>query len=114
MEVEYLLTGLVEPTNRPYAVAKIAGIEMCWAYNRQFGTHFLAAMPTNLFGPGDRYDLHDSHVVPALLRKTPEAKPSGASEVVIWGSGTPRREFLDSDAAGDAAAFLIDQHDGSL
>src|SRR5260370_28981002 len=114
MEVEYLLTGLVEPTNRPYAVAKIAGIEMCWAYNRQFGTRFLAAMPTNLFGPGDRYDLHDSHVVPALLRKMHEAKASGASEVVIWGSGTPQREFLYSDDAADACVFLMNLPDNRL
>jgi GDP-L-fucose synthase len=104
---EYLLSGPLEPTNRPYAVAKIAGIEMCWAYNRQFGTRFLAAMPTNLFGPGDRYDLYDSHVIPALLRKTHEAKTSGAAEVVIWGSGTPRREFLYSDDAADACVFLM-------
>jgi len=107
MKEESLLTGPLEPTNRPYAVAKIAGIEMCWAYNRQFGTKFLAAMPTNLFGPGDRYDLHDSHVVPALLRKMHEAKTSGAPEVVIWGSGAPRREFLYSDDAADACVFLM-------
>jgi GDP-L-fucose synthase len=104
---EYLLTGPLEPTNRPYALAKIAGIEMCWAYNRQYGTRFLAAMPTNLFGPGDRYDLHDSHVIPALLRKMHEAKVRGAAEVEIWGSGTPRREFLYSDDAADACVFLM-------
>jgi len=111
---EYLLSGPLEPTNRPYAVAKIAGIEMCWAYNRQFGTHFLAAMPTNLFGPGDRYDLYDSHVIPALLRKMHEAKTSGAAEVVIWGSGTPRREFLHSDDAADACVFLMNLGNGQL
>ena len=111
---EYLLTGPLEPTNRPYAVAKIAGIEMCWAYNRQFGTHFLAAMPTNLFGPGDRYDLHDSHVVPALLRKMHEAKASQAAEVFIWGSGTPRRAFLYSDDAADACVFLMNLPDNAL
>lgn len=104
---EHLLSGPLEPTNRPYAVAKISGIEMCWAYNRQFGTRFLAAMPTNLFGPGDRYDLRDSHVVPALLRKMHEAKAGEAAEVVIWGSGTPRREFLYSDDAADACVFLM-------
>jgi GDP-L-fucose synthase len=111
---EYLLTGPLEPTNRPYAVAKIAGIEMCWAYNRQFGTHFFAVMPTNLFGPGDRYDLHDSHVVPALLRKMHEAKASRASEVTIWGSGTPRRAFLYSDDAADACVFLMNLPDDAL
>ncbi len=104
---ESLLTGPLEPTNRPYAVAKIAGIEMCWSYNQQYGTSFLAAMPTNLFGPGDRYDLHDAHVVAALIRKMHEAKASGAAEVVIWGSGTPRREFLYSDDAADACVFLM-------
>lgn len=104
---EYLLTGPLEPTNRPYALAKIAGIEMCWAYNRQYGTRFLAAMPTNLFGPGDRYDLRDSHLIPALLRKMHEAKVRGAAEVGIWGSGSPRREFLYSDDAADACVFLM-------
>ena len=104
---EYLLTGPLEPTNRPYALAKIAGVEMCWSYNRQYGTRFLAAMPTNLFGPGDRYDLHDSHVIPALLSKMHEAKVSGAAEVGIWGSGNPRREFLYSEDAADACVFLM-------
>jgi GDP-L-fucose synthase len=104
---EYLLTGPLEPTNRPYALAKIAGVEMCWSYNRQYGTCFLAAMPTNLFGPGDRYDLHDSHVIPALLSKMHEAKVSGAAEVGIWGSGSPRREFLYSEDAADACVFLM-------
>jgi GDP-L-fucose synthase len=107
MKEEYLLSGPPEPTNRPYALAKISGIEMCWSYNRQHGTRFLAAMPTNLFGPGDRYDLHDAHVVAALLRKMHEAKAAGAAEVVIWGSGTPRREFLYSDDAADACVFLM-------
>jgi GDP-L-fucose synthase len=104
---ECLLSGPLEPTNRPYATAKISGIEMCWSYNRQHGTRFLAAMPTNLFGPGDHYDLHDGHVVAALIRKMHEAKAAGAAEVVIWGSGTPRREFLYSDDAADACAFLM-------
>jgi GDP-L-fucose synthase len=102
-----MLTGPLEPTNRPYAVAKIAGVEMCWSYNRQYGTRFLAAMPTNLYGPEDRYDLHDSHVIPALLRKMHEAKASEAAEVGIWGSGMPRREFLYSDDAADACVFLM-------
>jgi GDP-L-fucose synthase len=107
LKEEYLLAGPLEPTNRPYALAKIAGIEMCWSYNRQYCTKFLAAMPTNLFGPGDHYDLHDSHVIPALLRKMHEAKMSGCEEVVIWGSGQPRREFLYSDEAASACVFLL-------
>ena len=111
---EYLLSGPLEPTNRPYAVAKIAGIEMCWAYNRQFGTHFFAVMPTNLFGPGDRYDLYESHVVPALLRKMHEAKASQAAEVSIWGSGSPQRAFLYSDDAADACVFLMNLPDDEL
>jgi GDP-L-fucose synthase len=114
MKEEHLLTGPLEFTNRPYSVAKIAGIEMCWAYNRQFGTRFLAVMPTNLFGPGDRYDLHDSHVVPALLRKMYEAKVERAKEVIVWGSGTPRREFLYSDDAADACVFLMNLPDDVL
>jgi GDP-L-fucose synthase len=107
MREEYLLTGPLEATNRPYALAKIAGIEMCWAFNRQFGTHFLAAMPTNLFGPGDNYDLQTSHVIPALLRKIHEAKGRGAPEAVVWGSGEPRREFLLSDDMAEACLFLM-------
>jgi GDP-L-fucose synthase len=103
---EYLLTGVLEPTNRPYALAKIAGVEMCWSYNRQYGTQWLAAMPTNLYGPGDNYDLHNSHVLPALVRKMHEAKVSGAQEVVLWGSGTPKREFLYVDDLADALVFL--------
>jgi GDP-L-fucose synthase len=104
---EYLLTGPLEPTNRPYAVAKIAGIEMCWSYNRQYGTRYLAMMPTNLYGPGDNYDLETAHVLAALLRKFHEAKEKGQSSVVVWGSGTPRREFLHSADMADAALFLI-------
>ena len=107
LKEEYLLTGPLEPTNRPYALAKIAGIEMCWSYNRQYGTAFLAAMPTNLYGPGDHYDLNNSHVIPGLIRKMHEAKVAGATEVVIWGTGSPRREFLYSDAAADACIFLL-------
>ena len=103
---KYLLTGPLEATNRPYALAKIAGIEMCWSYNRQYGTKWLAAMPTNLYGPGDSYDLNNSHVLPALIRKMHEAKVSGASEVVLWGSGTPKREFMYVDDLANALVFL--------
>ena len=103
---EYLLGGPLEATNRPYALAKIAGIEMCWSYNRQYGMRWLAAMPTNLYGPGDNYDLNNSHVLPALIRKTHEAKISGAKEVVLWGSGSPRREFLYVDDLANALVFL--------
>jgi GDP-L-fucose synthase len=103
---EYLLTGPLEATNRPYALAKIAGIEMCWSYNRQYGTKWLAAMPTNLYGPGDNYDLNNSHVLPALIRKMHEAKISGASEVVLWGSGKPKREFLYVDDLANALVYL--------
>ena len=103
---EYLLTGPLEATNRPYALAKIAGIEMCWAYNRQFGTKWLAAMPTNLYGPNDSYDLNNSHVLPALIRKIHEAKVSGVQEVVLWGSGKPMREFLYVDDLANALVFL--------
>jgi GDP-L-fucose synthase len=103
---EYLLTGPLEATNRPYALAKIAGIEMCWSYNRQYGTKWLAAMPTNLYGPGDNYDLNNSHVLPALIRKMHEAKVANVSEVVLWGSGTPKREFLYVDDLASALVFL--------
>jgi GDP-L-fucose synthase len=108
---EYLLTGPLEETNRPYAVAKIAGIEMCWSYNRQYGTRFMAALPTNLYGEGDHYDLQNSHVIPALIGKLHEAKLSGAEKVVLWGTGTPRREFLYSDDAADACIFLMNLRD---
>ncbi len=104
---EYLLTGPLEPTNRPYAVAKIAGIEMCWAYNRQYGTRFLAVMPTNLYGKGDNYDLETSHVLPALIRKMAEAKQHNRETVTIWGTGEPRREFMLSDDMADACLFLM-------
>jgi GDP-L-fucose synthase len=103
---ESLLTGSLEATNRPYALAKIAGIEMCWSYNRQYGTKWLAAMPTNLYGPGDSYDLNNSHVLPALIRKMHEAKEADAEEVVLWGTGTPRREFLYVDDLARALVFL--------
>jgi GDP-L-fucose synthase len=111
---EYLLTGALEPTNRPYAIAKIAGIELCWAYNRQYGTQFLAAMPTNLYGAGDNYDLQTSHVIPALIRKLHEAAESGAKDVVVWGTGTPRREFLASTDAADACIFLMNLPDSDF
>ena len=102
-----LLTGPLEPTNRPYAIAKIAGIEMCWSYNRQYGTKYLAAMPTNLYGPNDNFDLANSHVLPALIRKTAEALASGADTVTVWGTGTPRRELLYSDDLARACVFLL-------
>ena len=107
MKEEYLLTGPLEPTNRPYALAKIAGIEMCSAYNRQYGTRFLAVMPTNLYGPGDNYDLRTSHVLPALIRKAHEAKARGEEALVVWGTGEPRREFLYSDDMADACVALL-------
>jgi GDP-L-fucose synthase len=108
---EYLLTGPLEATNRPYAVAKIAGVEMCWAFNRQYGTRYLAVMPTNLYGPGDNYDLETSHVLPALIRKMHEAREAGRGEVVLWGTGRPRREFLYSDDLAEACAFLMNLED---
>jgi len=104
---EYLLTGPLEPTNAPYAVAKIAGITMCQSYNRQYGTRFICAMPTNLYGPEDNFDLDTAHVLPALLRKFHEAKEGGKKEVVVWGSGGPRREFLQVDDLADACLFLM-------
>ncbi len=107
MKEEYLLTGPLEPTNRPYALAKIAGIEMCWSYNRQYGTQYLAVMPTNLYGPGDNYDLNNSHVIPALIRKFHEAKVNNQPTVTVWGSGTPKREFLYSDDMADACLYLM-------
>lgn len=105
---EYLLTGPLEPTNRAYAVAKIAGIEQCWAYNREYGTRFLAAMPTNLYGPGDNFDLQNSHVLPALIRKIAAAKTANAPTVEVWGTGTPRREFLYSDDLAAACVLLLE------
>src|SRR5712664_1178327 len=111
---DYLLTGPLEPTNRPYAIAKIAGIEMCWSYNRQYGTRYLCAMPTNLYGPGDNYDLQKSHVLPALIRKFHEAKQNKAPTVSVWGSGTPRRECLYSDDMADACIHLIELPDKEI
>jgi GDP-L-fucose synthase len=105
---EYLLTGPLEQTNEPYAIAKIAGIKLCENYNRQFGTQYVSAMPTNLYGPNDNYDLNGSHVLPALIRKAHEAKLRGARELVVWGSGKPMREFLYVDDMADACVFLMD------
>ena len=106
-----LLTGELEPTNRPYALAKITGIEMCWSYNRQYGTRYLAAMPTNLYGPGDNFDLNTSHVLPALLRKAAEAVRTGAPAFTVWGTGTPKRELLYSADLAEACVFLLNLSD---
>jgi len=106
-----LLTGPLEPTNDAYAIAKIAGIKLCQAYAREYGKTFLSAMPTNLYGPHDNFDLHTSHVLPALIRKIHEAKKSGAPEVLVWGTGTPRREFLHADDLADACVFLLKNYD---
>jgi GDP-L-fucose synthase len=108
---EYLLTGSLEPTNRPYALAKIAGIEMCWSYNRQYGTQYLAVMPTNLYGLGDNYHLENSHVIPALIRKFHEAKINHQPTVTVWGTGIPRREFLYSDDMAEACLFVLNLPD---
>jgi GDP-L-fucose synthase len=111
MKEHHLLTGPLEPTNRPYALAKIAGIEMCWSYNRQYGTQYLAVMPTNLYGPGDNYHPENSHVIPALIRKFHEAKINNVSQVVVWGSGKPMREFLYNQDMADACVFLMQLSD---
>ena len=111
MKEEYLLTGELEPTNRPYALAKIAGIEMCWSYNRQYGTQYLAVMPTNLYGPGDNYHPENSHVIPALIRKFHEAKINSQPTMTVWGTGTPRREFLYSEDMANACVFLMSLDD---
>ncbi len=108
---EYLLTGPLEPTNEPYAIAKIAGIKLCESYNRQYGTRYLCAMPTNLYGVGDNYDLENSHVLPALIRKMHEAKTGGAKSVTVWGTGSPRREFLLSDELAEACVFMMERND---
>jgi GDP-L-fucose synthase len=110
---EALLSGPLEPTNAPYAIAKIAGIAMCQAYNRQHGTNFISVMPTNLYGPGDNFDPDSSHVLPALMRKFDEAARAGLDEVTVWGSGTPRREFLHVDDLADACVFLMRTYDSS-
>jgi len=111
MKEEYLLTGPLEPTNRAYAIAKIAGVEMCRSYNDQYGTRYLAVMPTNLYGPGDNYDLESSHVLPALIHKMHAAKSRGLDRVEIWGTGRPRREFLFSDDMADACAMMMNLPD---
>jgi len=110
----YLLTGPLEATNRPYALAKIAGVEMCWAYNRQYGTRYIAAMPTNLYGPGDNYDLSSSHVLPALMRKAMLAKRNGDPSFTVWGTGAPRRELMHSDDLADACLFLMQSEEDAL
>ncbi len=107
---EYLLTGPLEPTNEPYAIAKIAGIKLCESYNHQYGTSYISAMPTNLYGPNDNYDLNNSHVLPALIRKAHEAKVCGDSELVVWGTGTPMREFLYVEDMADACVFLMEKN----
>ena len=111
LKEEYLLSGPLEPTNEWYAIAKIAGVKMCQAYRRQYGSHFISAMPTNMYGPNDSYDLEHSHVLPALIRKFHEAKLSGAPSVTCWGSGNPRREFLYADDLGRACVFLMQHYD---
>ncbi|OQW68048.1 MAG: GDP-fucose synthetase [Proteobacteria bacterium ST_bin12] len=111
---EYLLTDELEPTNRPYALAKIAGIEMCWSYNRQYNTQYLAAMPTNLYGPEDNYHPENSHVIPALIHKFHQAKINHQPSVTVWGTGTPRREFLFSDDMADACLHLMNLPDGQF
>ena len=111
MKEEYLLTGLLEPTNEPYAIAKIAGIKMCDAYRAQYGCRFISAMPTNLYGPNDNYDLQTSHVLPALLRKFIEAKKTNAGTVNLWGSGNPYREFMHVDDCAQGCVFLMKHYD---
>lgn len=113
LKEEYLLTGLLEPTNEPYAIAKIAGIKMCDAYREQYGCNFISVMPTNLYGPNDNYDLNNSHVLPALLRKFITAKNNGDTAVTIWGTGSPLREFLHADDLADACLFLMETHNES-
>jgi GDP-L-fucose synthase len=111
LKEEYLLTGLLEPTNEPYAIAKIAGIKLCDAYRSQYGCNFISVMPTNLYGPNDNYDLNSSHVLPALIRKFHDAKVNGDQVVTLWGSGKPRREFLHADDLADACLFLMQEFD---
>jgi GDP-L-fucose synthase len=113
MKESYLMTGALEPTNSPYAMAKIAGIEMCKAYNTQYGCNFISVMPTNLYGPGDNYDLQNAHVLPALIRKFYEAKLNNERQVTIWGTGKPKREFLHVDDAAEACYFVMQNHNNS-
>jgi GDP-L-fucose synthase len=112
LKEEYLLTGLLEPTNEPYAIAKIAAIKLCESYRRQYGRNFISVMPTNLYGPGDNFDLPNSHVLPALIRKCHEAKARNDASITVWGTGTPRREFLFVDDLADACVFLMERYDG--
>lgn len=112
LKEEYLLTGLLEDTNEPYAIAKIAGIKMCESYKRQYGCNFISVMPTNMYGPNDNYNLTNSHVLPALIRKFHDAKENNAPSVEMWGTGTPMREFLHADDLGDACVFLMNTYDG--
>lgn len=113
LKEEYLLTGELEPTNEPYAIAKIAGIKMCESYNRQYGTQYISVMPTNLYGENDNFDLHTSHVLPALIRKFHEAKENNNPFVEVWGTGTPKREFLYSDDLADACLYLMNTYSGN-
>lgn len=113
LKEEYLLTGELEPTNEPYAIAKIAGIKMCESYNRQYGTNFISAMPTNLYGPNDNFDLETSHVLPALIRKFHEAKVFHKDRVELWGTGSPKREFLHTRDLSDACVFLMENYSGN-
>jgi GDP-L-fucose synthase len=112
LKEDYLLTGLLEPTNEPYAIAKIAGIKMCDAYRSQYGCDFISVMPTNLYGPNDNYDLQNAHVLPSLVRKFHEAKLNKSAQVIIWGSGSPKREFLHADDLADACVFLMNTYSG--
>ncbi len=112
LKEEYLLTGLLEPTNEPYAIAKIAGIKLCESYRSQYGSNFISAMPTNLYGPNDNYDLNNSHVLPAMIRKFHEAREEGRTEMELWGTGSPLREFLHVDDLADACYFLMQEYNG--
>jgi GDP-L-fucose synthase len=111
LKESYLLTGLLEPTNEPYAIAKIAGIKMCEAYRDQYGCHFISVMPTNLYGPNDNYSLENSHVLPAMIRKFHEAKTEGKASMTLWGTGSPMREFLHADDLASACLFLMENYD---